>query len=89
MLSPAPQGNDNTEANKAITKDVRSSPFSMNTQALYGFNIEEVYDYDLPNIRKPSTTLTAMSSSRALGGSTKGLDETMRSSGKLAPLEGD
>jgi hypothetical protein len=29
-------------------------------QGLYGFNIEELYDYDLPNIRAASTTLTAM-----------------------------
>eukprot|EP00304_Pavlova_gyrans_P012708 CAMPEP_0206041750 /NCGR_PEP_ID=MMETSP1466-20131121/6142_1 /ASSEMBLY_ACC=CAM_ASM_001126 /TAXON_ID=44452 /ORGANISM="Pavlova gyrans, Strain CCMP608" /LENGTH=4121 /DNA_ID=CAMNT_0053416453 /DNA_START=38 /DNA_END=12403 /DNA_ORIENTATION=- len=29
-------------------------------QALYGFNVEELYDYDLPNIRSASATLTAM-----------------------------
>ena len=28
---------------------------------LYSFNIEELYDYDLPNIRRPSHALTAMS----------------------------
>ena len=28
---------------------------------LYSFNIEELYDYDLPNIRRPSEALTAMS----------------------------
>ena len=27
---------------------------------LYAFNIEELYDYDLPNIRRPSESLTAM-----------------------------
>lgn len=32
--------------------------------SLYGFNIEELYDYDLPNIRKPSETLTAMASQK-------------------------
>jgi hypothetical protein len=30
------------------------------SQALYGFNIEELYDYDLPNIRSASATLTSM-----------------------------
>lgn len=29
-------------------------------QTLYGFNIEELYDYDLPNIRSASSTLTSM-----------------------------
>ena len=29
---------------------------------LYSFNIEELYDYDLPNIRRPSEALTAMAS---------------------------
>ena len=28
---------------------------------LYAFNVEELYDYDLPNIRRPSEALTAAS----------------------------
>ena len=34
---------------------------------LYAFNIEELYDYDLPNIRRPSEALTAATQADALG----------------------
>ena len=32
---------------------------------LYAFNIEELYDYDLPNIRRPSESLTAAAQGRS------------------------
>ena len=41
--------------------------------SLYSFNINELYDYDLPNIRRPSDALTAMASQKLRSpGSRKG-----------------
>ena len=40
--------------------------------SLYSFNINELYDYDLPNIRRPSDALTAMASQKLHSGSRKG-----------------
>ena len=40
--------------------------------SLYSFNINELYDYDLPNIRRPSDALTAMASQKLNSGSRKG-----------------
>jgi len=37
--------------------------------SLYSFNIQELYDYDLPNIQRPSEQLTAMISQRGRGSS--------------------
>ena len=49
--------------------------------SLYSFNINELYDYDLPNIRRPSDALTAMASQKLNSGSRKG------SSRVLPPLD--
>ena len=35
--------------------------------SLYAFNVEELYDYDLPNIRRPSEALTAMTMPKLRG----------------------
>ena len=44
----------------------------LNTSPLYSFSIEELYDYDLPNIRRPSEALTAMAQQPAISTFTKG-----------------
>ena len=48
--------------------------------SLYAFSVEELYDYDLPNIHKPSAHLTAMTAQR--------LRSPVRGGRTLPPLEG-
>ena len=49
--------------------------------SLYSFNVSELYDYDLPSVRRPSDALTAMASQKLNSGSRKG------SSRVLPPLD--
>eukprot|EP00965_Chrysotila_dentata_P141342 4671292-Pleurochrysis_carterae.AAC.1 len=52
-----------------------------NQASLYAFNVEELYDYDLPNIRRPSEAITALSSQKLRS------PLTSRAGARLPPLE--
>ena len=64
-----------TQQQQALRKRAEDGAQAMEAAgqvSLYSFNINELYDYDLPNIRRPSDALTAMASQKLNSGSRKG-----------------
>ena len=79
---PRPEVERRVRAKVAAAAHIEAPPTDA-TQggvSLYGFSIEELYDYDLPNIRKPSETLTAMASQRLRS------PPTSRGAARLPPM---
>lgn len=88
FVSPPREGASTHKRMKRKPADDKRSDLSpremgQGAVSLYGFNIEELYDYDLPNIRKPSETLTAMASQRL-----RSSPAVSRGPGRLPPLQG-
>ncbi|KAJ1639269.1 hypothetical protein T492DRAFT_833078 [Pavlovales sp. CCMP2436] len=60
LPKPGPRARLTDPASQPSFGALKGSAADAGAQALYGFNIEEIYDYDLPNIRSASATLTSM-----------------------------